>query len=80
MTSYKNMNILRINKDSLTEELSYRTLLGDSIIKLKLVGHNINLVNKDLVIDDKLINDNLVINDKSDAYLDIQPSYLDTCH
>ena len=52
------MNILRINKDSLTEELSYRTLLGDSIIKLKLAGHNINLVNKD----------------KSDAYLDIQPS------
>lgn len=64
------MNILRINKDSLTEELSYRTLLGDSIIKLKLAGHNINLVNQD----------NLVINDESDAYLDIQPSYLDTCH
>ena len=71
MTSYKNMNILRINKDSLTEELSYRALLGDSIIKLKLAGHNINLVNKDLVIDDKLINDNLVITDESDAYLDI---------
>lgn len=70
------MNILRINKDSLTEELYYRTLLGDSIIKLKLAGHNIN---KDLVIDDKLITDDL-INDESDAYLDIQPSYLDTCH
>lgn len=63
------MNILRINKDSLTEELYYRTLLGDSIIKLKLAGHNINLVNKDDLI-----------NDESDAYLDIQPSYLDTCH
>lgn len=71
------MNILRINKDSLTEELYYRTLLGDSIIKLKLAGHNIN---KDLVIDDKLITDNLVNKDESDAYLDIQPSYLDTCH
>lgn len=59
------MNILRINKDSLTEELSYRTLLGDSIIKLKLSGHNINLVNKDDLI-----------NDESDVYLDIQPSYI----
>lgn len=76
------MNILRINKDSLTEELSYRTLLGDSIIKLKLAGHNIN---KDLVIDDNLVNKDLIIDDnlitdESDAYLDIQPSYLDTCH
>lgn len=57
------MNILRINKDSLTEELSYRALLGDSITKLKLAGHNINLVNKDDLI-----------TDESDAYLDIQPS------
>lgn len=73
MTSYKNMNILRINKDSLTEELSYRTLLGDSIIKLKLAGHNIN--------NDLVNNDNLIINDKSDAYLDIQSSaYLELCH
>ena len=77
MMSYKNMNILRINKDSLTEELSYRTLLGDSIIKLKLAGHNINLVNKD----DLINKDNLVNQDESDAYLDIQPSeYLELCH
>lgn len=61
------MNIIRINKDSLTEELSYRTLLGDSITKLKIAGHNINN-------DNLIINDNLINNDKSDVYLDIQPS------
>lgn len=64
------MNILRINKDSLTEELSYRTLLGDSITKLKIAGHNIN---------NDLVNKDLVINNKSDAYLDIQSSaYLES--
>ena len=30
------MNIIKISQDSLTEELSYRTLLGDSIINLEI--------------------------------------------
>ena len=54
------MNIIRISQDSLTEELSYRALAGDSIIKLNITGHNIN-------------KDNLVIPD-IDVYLDIQTS------
>lgn len=65
------MNIIKISQDSLTEELSYRTLLGDSITKLKIAGHNIN---KDLIN-----NDNHVINDKSEVYLDIGSSeYLES--
>lgn len=39
------MNIIKISQENINDELSYRALLGDSIIKLNTTtGQNINLM------------------------------------